>query len=105
MNAYVSFMNTIAANKELKHSTQACNSPTKTNTKTEQQYMVSGVGYLIFTGQVCSWFSLNGRRNRSRTGVTIAYCTKFWPSYCKSSGVRITLPKLNPTNPCIPHTQ
>ena len=25
MNAYVSFMNAIAANKELKHSTQACN--------------------------------------------------------------------------------
>ena len=27
MNAYVSFMNAIAANKELKHSTQACNNP------------------------------------------------------------------------------
>ena len=36
MNAYVSFMNMITANKELKHSTQACN-------------MVSGVIDASFT--------------------------------------------------------
>ena len=73
--------------------------------KTKQQYMVLGVGDLTFTGLVFSWFLLNGRRNGSRTGVTVACCTKLWPSYCTSSGVRITLPKLKPTNLCILHMQ
>ena len=73
--------------------------------KTKQQYMVSGLGDLTFTGLVFSWFLLTWRRNRSRPGVTIACCTNLWPSYCTSSGVRISLPKLNATNPCILHMQ
>ena len=39
----------------------------QTNTKTKQQYMVSGVGDLTFTGLVFSWFLLTGRQNGSRT--------------------------------------
>ena len=64
----------------------------------QKQFMVSGVGDLTFTGLVFSWFLNNWEKKGSRTGVTITCCTKLWPSYCTSSGVRITIP--NPTNLC-----
>ena len=60
-----------------------------TNT-TQKQYMMSGSGDLTFTGLVFSWFFNNREKTGSRTGVTITNCTKLWPSYCTSSGVRIT---------------
>ena len=56
----------------------------------QKQYMVSGSGDLTFTGLVFSWFFNNWEKTGSRTGVTITRCTKLWPSFCTSSGVRIT---------------
>ena len=68
--------------------------------------MVSGVGDLTFTGLVFSWFLLTGRRMDQGLGLQLHAVQKLWTSYCTSSDVRITLPKLNPTIPCIPtHTQ
>ena len=53
-----------------------------------------------------AWFlvSTNWEKKGSRTGVTTLCCTKLWPSYCTISGVQLTLPKLNSTSQCIPHT-
>ena len=63
--------------------------------------MVSGVGDLTFTGLVFSWFLLTGRRMDQGLELQLHAVQKLLPSYCTSSGVRITLPKLNPTNRCI----
>ena len=61
------------------------------NNTRQKQNMVSGVGDLTFTGLVFSGFFNNQEKTGSRTGVTITCCTKLWPSYCTSSGVRITI--------------
>ena len=70
----------------------------------KKQYMVPGVGDLTFTGLVFSCFLLTGRRTDQGVELQLHAIHKLWPSYCTSSGVRITLPRLNPTNLCIPHT-
>ena len=67
--------------------------------------MVSGVGDLTFTGLVFSWFLLTGRRTDQGLELQLCAVQNLWPSYCTRSGVRITLPKINPTNPCILHMQ
>ena len=67
--------------------------------------MVSGVGDLTFTGLVFSWLLLYGRRTDQGLELQLHAVQKLWPSYCTSSDVRITLPKSNPTNLCIPHMQ
>ena len=72
---------------------------------TQKQYMVSGVGDLTFTVLVFSWFLLTGRRLDQGLELQLHAVQKLWPSYCTSLGVRITLSKLNCTNPCIPHMQ
>ena len=53
--------------------------------------MVSGVGDLTFTGLVFSWFLLTGRRTDQGLELQLHTVQKLWPSYCTSSGVRITL--------------
>ena len=60
---------------------------------TQQQFMVSGVGDLTFTGLVFSWFFSTGRRKDQGLELQLHAVQKLWPSYCTSSGVRITIPK------------
>ena len=54
--------------------------------------MVSEVGDLTFTGLVFSWFLLTGRRMGQGLELQLHAVQNLWPSYCTSSGVRITLP-------------
>ena len=67
--------------------------------------MVSGVGDLNFTGIVFSQFSLTGRRKDQGLELQLNAAQNCGQVIVQAhSGVRITLPMLNPTNPCIPHT-
>ena len=65
--------------------------------------MVSGVGDLTFNGLVFSWFLLTGRITDQGQELQLHAVQKLWPSYCTSSGVRITLSKLTPPI-CVSHT-